>query len=230
MDRDALLQGIEIAARRARWTRGLLVAFVLVSLASITVELSLLDLAARARAGQPVTVAEGEAIDDRQLDLVFISLGLMVLASITWLMWVHRATANLRLAGSGRSRFTPGWAVGWYFVPIMNLFRAWQGMHDLAGRSAEGNDRADGPRSDSGLVNAWWPMFVLSRCIDRYVGRAVLEAETPSEILRATRLSVFSDVLVVITAVLAWLVVRHVDRLQREVLVLAPPVPLSDNS
>ena len=227
MNRVALLQGIEVAAQRARWTRGLMVALAVVSIACIAVDLSQLEYLGRAQAGQAVEAAEGQEIDANQLVVNWTLIGLSMVAGITWLMWVHRATANLRLAGSGASRFTPGWAVGWYFVPILNLFRVWQVMQDLAGRSAEGNDRPVGPRSESGLVGAWWAMFVFSRCIGRYVDHAIVKAETLSEVSRATRLSVFSDVLGVVSAVLAWVVVRRIDRLQREVLVLAPPVPIA---
>ena len=37
-------------------------------------------------------------------------------------MWIYRAHANLRLVDVDGLIFTPGWSVGWYFVPVASLF------------------------------------------------------------------------------------------------------------
>lgn len=38
-------------------------------------------------------------------------------------MWIYRAHANLFAAGYQGLEYTPGWSVGWFFVPIASLFR-----------------------------------------------------------------------------------------------------------
>ena len=40
--------------------------------------------------------------------------------------WILQAHKNLRNAGY-ENEFTPGWALGWFFVPLMNLFKPFQG-------------------------------------------------------------------------------------------------------
>lgn len=52
----------------------------------------------------------------------FIGIAIMVV----FLCWVYRANYNCRQWGAAGMRFTPGWSVGWFFVPIMNLFRPLQ--------------------------------------------------------------------------------------------------------
>jgi hypothetical protein len=47
---------------------------------------------------------------------------LMGLATIiTWLVWQHRVTANVWARGHAIPT-RPGWAVGWWFIPIANLW------------------------------------------------------------------------------------------------------------
>lgn len=57
---------------------------------------------------------------------------LTLIAGFVYLMiWVYRANQNLiRLSAIG-SNFSPGWAVGWWFIPVFNLFRPYQMMKEL---------------------------------------------------------------------------------------------------
>src|SRR5687768_18623297 len=63
------------------------------------------------------------AVDTGPLALVvglaYIAFFLMFVVSVVVVaLWIHRAHANLRDAGVGGLEFTPGWAVGWYFIPF----------------------------------------------------------------------------------------------------------------
>ncbi len=58
--------------------------------------------------------------------MLVIFIGSVVLVS----MWIYRAHANLRDRGI-EMETSPGWAVGWFFVPIMNLFKPFQAMREL---------------------------------------------------------------------------------------------------
>src|SRR4051812_40932909 len=48
-------------------------------------------------------------------------LVIFIVTGITFLRWIHRANVNVRGFGAEGMTFTPGWSVGWYFVPIANL-------------------------------------------------------------------------------------------------------------
>ena len=58
--------------------------------------------------------------------------GLTYLATITgFLVWFHRAYTNLHSLGMEPLRLRAGWAVGGWFVPILNLVRPKQIMSDI---------------------------------------------------------------------------------------------------
>jgi hypothetical protein len=58
--------------------------------------------------------------------------GLTYLATVTgFLVWFHRAYTNLHSLGMEPLRLRAGWAVGGWFVPILNLVRPKQIMSDI---------------------------------------------------------------------------------------------------
>jgi hypothetical protein len=48
-----------------------------------------------------------------------------------FVIWVHRMQANTFALGVLGLRYTPAWAVGWYFVPIVNLWMPYRVMREI---------------------------------------------------------------------------------------------------
>src|SRR5687768_18560933 len=56
--------------------------------------------------------------------LIYLAFtAVFVVSIITVALWIHRAHANLTEVGHDSLEFTPGWAVGWYFIPFANLVK-----------------------------------------------------------------------------------------------------------
>jgi hypothetical protein len=53
-----------------------------------------------------------------------------VVAGILFLVWTYRIVKNAHLISFRPLRFSPGWAIGYYFIPILNLFRPYQALSD----------------------------------------------------------------------------------------------------
>lgn len=51
------------------------------------------------------------------------SFATFVISIVLVSLWIYRAHDNLRAAGVTDLEFTPGSSIGWFFVPIMNLFK-----------------------------------------------------------------------------------------------------------
>lgn len=71
-------------------------------------------------------------------------------AMVLFLVWLYRATANLQLAQASPLAVSPGWAIGSFFVPFVNLYAPLKGLQQL--RSQVG-----GPTESA--VNTWWWLF-----------------------------------------------------------------------
>lgn len=176
------------------------------AVAGIASTLREIDLIERVIAGGEFTMAEARASDDRQQAIGAIQLALVVATGVAWLVWQHRAHANLRDGGAGGLKFTPGWAVGWWFVPIANLWQPFRAMSELARRGPPAPDRSLPPG-----VGAWWAAFVGSGIVGR-LSAGLARSEEAEDILLSSRLSIAGDALLIVAAVLAVGVVRAVDR------------------
>lgn len=130
-------------ARRVRWAQylplagrtraaqialGVVCVFVVVMAISTYAEIQILE---RIDAATFVTDEEIESNDIRQgliaLAFVLVFIGTVVL----WCVWIHRASKNLWPLAINDQRFSPRWAVGWWFVPIMWYFRPYQVVKEI---------------------------------------------------------------------------------------------------
>ena len=90
--------------------------------------------------------------------MLVIFIGSVVLVS----MWIYRAHANLRDRGI-EMETSPGWAVGWFFVPIMNLFKPFQAMRELWSESHFESDSYGDPAP--GTIGTWWGLWIVGNIL-----------------------------------------------------------------
>ncbi len=97
-----------------------------------------------------------------------VSSGLVILTiPIAFLIWIHRAYRNLPSLMAESLHFSPRWAVGCFFVPILNLFRPYQIMREIWRESDPSRPRNVGDslepvkESSSAVVGWWWGLFLL---------------------------------------------------------------------
>lgn len=108
---------------------------------------------------------------DQLADAVsFVVIGVFLLTVVAFLLWRHRVQTNL--VGPLQVRGvdgTPGWAVGWWFVPFANLVKPKQLMDeawlasdpDAPPHSVAWRGRAPG------LLSWWWAAWISSSVIAR---------------------------------------------------------------
>lgn len=130
----------------------------------------LMDLAQDAASfAFPEVAGGGEPEMVPALIVLVTSLGLLaahVIAAVFFSIWIHRAAKNLLALGRQGMQFTPGWCVGWFFVPFANLVKPLQAMQEIW--------RASGPEARDGYWNAqpstpllglWWATWLLGGVI-----------------------------------------------------------------
>ncbi len=86
-----------------------------------------------------------------------------VVTIVLFCIWIHRANRNARALGAQGMAFTPGWCVGWWFVPFLNLFKPYQAVKELYLASdskggPEGWQAAAAPR----VFALWWSTWIIA--------------------------------------------------------------------
>jgi hypothetical protein len=173
-------------------------------------------------AGDEVTDAEATANDNRQGTIGLVQLALVVAGAVVFIRWMHAAYRNIDVVAPAERRYSSGWAIGSWFVPIMNLFRPKQMINDIW--RAGGRDASD--TQPGFLLLGWWLLWLLSSFIVNIAARGYMNADTAEEIRTGTILYVVSDAMSVVGAILAILVVRKgTDRLDAKAAAVPPPPP-----
>lgn len=152
-----------------------------------------------------------------------IQLLVFVATVVAWCFWIHRAYANLEALGYRHQRFTPGWAAGWYFMPLLNLIRPYQVMREIWNASRPGVEHDDSlPALDMRMnaapapVVAWWAAWLIENFVGIWGARSGVEIQSVESAIRAAYANIVSDGLEVVAALLAAYVVRAVTRMQEE--------------
>ena len=202
-----------------RWTKGLLVATLVLSVVGIVSGLLQIELLSRATSGG-ISDAEAAANDSRQQVIGVLQFLLVLGTAVAFLTWLHRMHKNLPALGGRELKYTPGWAVGGFFVPFLNLVRPLQVMREVWHGSdpagLERDDASGGPatRNQLGtppLVGWWWALFLITSVLGNITARmAFAPNQTLDQLQAVSGLLVFSDLLEVPSVLVA---IRLVGRL-----------------
>ncbi|TWT98108.1 hypothetical protein Pla108_22650 [Botrimarina colliarenosi] len=125
--------------------------------------------------------------------------------------WKYRSYRNLEALGVSDLRYTPAWAVGSYFVPILNLVRPFRAMNDIW----NGTLNQPLPRN-APLVSWWWAAWLLGNVLHRASNGFLRGAVTVSSVQVGLGVGLAGGVVMIASAILLVKVVRFVTVRQIE--------------
>jgi hypothetical protein len=102
---------------------------------------------------------EGAANARRVVGVAGATVLLRVFTFFVFGRWIVLAHRNLAALGAQYLEFRPGWAVGWFFIPIANLWKPFQAMRSLW-RSSHSVHRPE-IQDDTWLLPTWWALWLL---------------------------------------------------------------------
>ena len=155
--------------------------------------------------------AEAE-VSNFQGIVAIVQLVNLVVLIVLFCIWIYRANHNARQLGATGMQFSPGWAVGWYFIPIANLWKPYQAMREIWQASANPAHWQQQPRS--AILPLWWTFFLLSNFIANASFRLNLRAQTVPDLILAGTVSVANDALDIVSNVAALVLVTQIFRMQ----------------
>ncbi|HEX4695666.1 DUF4328 domain-containing protein [Sphingomonas sp.] len=86
-----------------------------------------------------------------------VVIGTMLLTAIVVGVWIYRAMAVAHLSHPDLT-ISPGWAVGWYFVPIASLWKPYEAMVEIV--ESSGARRPGRWAFVRDLIGWWWAAWI----------------------------------------------------------------------
>ena len=135
-----------------------------------------------------------------------IQVLLAIFLGVTFLRWIHRANKNLHVLSSEPMKFSPGWSVGWYFIPIAHLFKPYQAMKEIWMVAHRGTP------SGSSILGWWWFLWIVSNFLGRLTMKLALKAEDAQSYTISAVADAASDGIDIVLNVVALILVTVIAR------------------
>jgi len=143
--------------------------------------------------GGTYTEAVGAANNARQGLIALGYLGVFIVTGVAFLKWIYRANMNCRGFGARDMKFTAGWSIGYYFIPVLNLVRPYESMKEIWQVSQDPKDWKS--QTGSALLGWWWALWLISGFVGQMLFRLSMNADTIDALQAATKMSIFSDII-----------------------------------
>jgi hypothetical protein len=200
--------------RMSVWVSGIFIVSALLLIIGGISEYSESELLRRVIGGASISQLEAEAVDAMQGIIGLSQFAFAIISAIVFLIWIYRAYKNLASFNTYFLRFTPGWAVGWFFVPIMSLFRPYQVVSEIWADSASGLvEDAYVKRISDSIIGWWWAFFIIYNYLQR-VPYWLEFSNTPSNLLIAQYISMVCDAVGIVGIIITIMMVQNVTKLQ----------------
>ena len=162
--------------------------------------------------------AAAEAVDELAGLVAVAQIGVTLLLGVVFLFWTHRVCKNAHCLSLSPLKITPGWAVGWYFIPFANLWMPYTALNEAYVTSR--NVDYSRPRIETApLIFLWWIVhliFVVISQISFQVSRSLTRHSGIDEWLTAKWLTIVAEGVSIPLNILTIVVVLVFVKCQRE--------------
>jgi hypothetical protein len=193
-----------------------LVVSALIGLLSIWSSWMQIDLLQLADSSEGISEQAAEANDTRQQVIAIISIVAYLATMILFLRWVYLSNRNAHALGATHMEYTPGWSVGWFFVPFANFWQPYNALNETFQAShpeyTDNWHHADSPW----ILPVWWAFMVITLLMGRFTGRNT--PDTLSGMIDATWTGIVEDglniglrlaTLLVVSTLFDWQTKKH---------------------
>lgn len=167
-----------------------------------------------------VTLESLEASDFRQQIIAITYVLAFLVTVIFFSIWFYRAYRNLPALGARGLHTSPGWAVGYFYIPIVNLYRPYRAAKEIwqasVPTSEPNHPNAWQDQKVSSIVGWWWGFWIASSVLGRISNRISSNVESLSGYRSTLWIDLGIQVIIIIAAILAIVVIKNVTAMQEE--------------
>jgi hypothetical protein len=125
--------------------------------------------------------------------------------------WIMRVNGNAHML-SERMTMSPGWNVGWFFVPLANLWKPFDGIRQTWQASSNPADPHSVPVP--AFLRWWWGLWIVTNVLGNISARLTFDSSSVDNVIASSWLDVASFVLDVPLTITLLMLIRRLNALQ----------------
>lgn len=147
--------------------------------------------------------------------LAVLELLIYITTVVFFCVWLYRAYANLKVFDrSNVLDYSPGLAVGGFFIPFANLVIPYRAVRETWQKSGTPEESAFALPSAPASFPLWWTFWLAAGFVGKISMRVSFNDSVPHS--TATMIGIAAGALSIIAAVFAYFVVDAIDQKQEE--------------
>lgn len=199
----------------AAWVKWALYAVAFITATSVFLSIQTHQFISNIKTGnflsREIMISTADAIYQRQSIIATISLITFILSAILICRWIFLANRNLRTFSTKKIEFTPGWAVGWYFIPIAHLWKPYEVMKEIWNFSIN-HTEAERAHNSPLILKWWWFLWIMVSFLSKIAMR--IGTETTDSLQNTMAIYLISDLCMIPLCFILLSIIKQISKAQ----------------
>jgi hypothetical protein len=139
----------------------------------------------------------------------YAQVAVFIAIAVLFLRLLYKAVQKAKGFATPYTYVSPAWAVGYWFVPIFNLYRPFQVVKALFQACAQEAGPAAKPAAGEQLLSAWWALFIIGNLANWMLSSSDTDFKSRTGITGFAEYSIVCNLLIIAATVLFSRVVKR---------------------
>ncbi|HEY1992657.1 MAG TPA: DUF4328 domain-containing protein [Gammaproteobacteria bacterium] len=136
-------------------------------------------------------------------------LAVFIVVAILFLRLLYKAAQRAKGFAAPFTYISPGWAVGYWFIPLINLYQPFRIVKALFAACAQEAGTPAKPAAGEQLLSAWWALFLISGIAERMLASSESDFNTRPGISSFAEYSIVCNLLTIVATLLFAAVIKR---------------------
>lgn len=159
------------------------------------------------KAGTEVSVSVATASDNIVMAISYIKIVLFIICAIMFLIWEYRACFNNWSFGYAGLTYTPGWSVGWWFIPFASLILPYRAMGEIWYASLKIENWKGKPAPE--FITAIWVYLIIGGVLTKVATKYYASSDAMDDLIKSDIMFAICYVMAIFSA---YNVIKFVSR------------------
>jgi hypothetical protein len=139
----------------------------------------------------------------------YAQVAVFIVIAVLFLRLLYKAVQRAKGFAVPFTYVSSGWAVGYWFIPLMNLYRPFQAVKALFAACTQEAGPTAKPAAGEQLLSAWWAMFLIGNAAGWALASSTTDFNSRAGLTSYAEYSIGCNLLVIASTLLFAVVVKR---------------------